>query len=161
MNEIRIIFCEMKFSFVLYELFELIGIFRGVHPRLINQPFHSWLWRLRLYQGSYLFIGNGSRFPSKLEVETVLVPFIDNGFRQYIGEVPIIWYQSFGSRSGLPILFSFVSSSSFRLLLVLKKFRFKNLGFPNSFYSILVQKLLLLLLFFFLFASNSSVRLWD
>ena len=43
-----------------------------------------------IYQGSCFVISNGSRwFPSKSEVETVLVPFIDNGFRQYIDEVPI------------------------------------------------------------------------
>ena len=44
-------------------LWELIGVipWRSKYW-LINRSFHSRLWRLRIYQGSYLFIGNGSRF---------------------------------------------------------------------------------------------------
>ena len=34
-----------------------------------------------LYQGSYLFIGNGSWFPSELNEETILEASFDHGFR--------------------------------------------------------------------------------
>ena len=97
-------------SLVLWRTIELSEFFRGVQKPTYQSSLPSLIVASSIYQGSCFDISNGSRwFPSKSEVETVLVPsLLITGFVSILAR-----FLSFGIRalalvSGLSILLLYI-----------------------------------------------------